>query len=82
VTRAAVRLHIDELELDGLDPAIRFDVARGLEGELVRLFSERGVPPGLRAPAATCPAVVLGGAVAPIDLGRAVARALFEGWQS
>jgi hypothetical protein len=81
VTRPAVRLHVDELELDGLDPATRHDVARGLQGELARLFAEHGVPPRLGAPAAAVEPIVLDRTVAPIELGRAVARALFEGWR-
>ncbi|WP_437768985.1 hypothetical protein ACSRUE_37845 [Sorangium sp. KYC3313] len=79
----AVELHIGELELAGLDPAGRFDVARGLEGELARLLATEGVPAGLLAGRAVVPELVLdpGAAAVPLELGRAVARALYEGWR-
>lgn len=77
----SVRLHIDALELEGLDPATRYEVARGLEGELARLLREEGVPPRLLAGAAAAPTLVLSGAVAPLDLGRSLARALYAGWR-
>ena len=81
VKPAAIAVNIAELELEGVDPAGRFDLARGLEQELVRLFTESGVPRGLLSGEAGRPPVVAGDRVAPVDLGRAVARALYEGWR-
>jgi hypothetical protein len=78
---AAIALRIGELELEGIDPAGRFDVARGLEQELLRLLTEGGVPPRLLSGDAGTPPLVQAGALAPGDLGRALARALYEGWQ-
>ncbi|MGK4004459.1 hypothetical protein WMF31_17625 [Sorangium sp. So ce1036] len=79
----AVTLHIGELEIAGLDPAGRFDVARGLEGELARLLASEGVPEGLLEGRAVLPQLALdhGAAAVPLELGRAVARALYEGWR-
>lgn len=79
----AVELHIGELELSGLDPAGRFDVARGIESELARLLASEGVPPGLLEGRDALPSLVLDATTAalPVELGRAVARALYEGWR-
>lgn len=76
-----VTLGIAELELDGIDPAGRFDVARGLEQELTRLLAEQGVPRGLLSGDAGRPPLVHGAGLSPADLGRAVARAMYEGWR-
>ncbi|WP_342376207.1 hypothetical protein NVS55_33765 [Myxococcus stipitatus] len=78
-----LQLDIEELELEGLEPAGRFEFARGLESELARLVLDGGVPAGLLAGrGALAPlAVAPPPAAAPADLGRAVARALYEGWR-
>ena len=81
VTPPVVVLRIGELEIDGVDPANRFEVARGLERELARLLSERGAPPGLASGATSQPPIVRAVGLAPGDLGREVARALYEGWR-
>lgn len=81
VNLPAVRVHIQELELEGVDPAGRFELARGLEQELVRLFTDRGVPARLQAGEAGVPSGVAMHGLSPHDLGRAVALAMYEGWQ-
>jgi hypothetical protein len=45
--KPSIELHIEELVLHGFNPADRHRIAAALEGELGRLFTERGVPPGL-----------------------------------
>jgi hypothetical protein len=81
VRPSAIAVNIGELQIEGLDAAGRFDVARGLQQELARLLAETGVPRGLLAGEAGRPATLDSGAVAPADLGRALARALYEGWR-
>jgi len=54
-----VRLHIEELVLDGFPPGDRYRIAAAVEVELTRLLTERGVPPGLAS----------GGAVPSLDGG-------------
>jgi hypothetical protein len=76
-----VTIGIEELEIEGIDPGGRFDVARGLELELTRLVAEGGVPRRLLGGEHGQPAVVSGAGLAPIDLGRALARAMYEGWR-
>jgi len=46
-----VEVHIDELVLEGFAPADRFRIAEGIQRELARLMTERGVerPAGQRA---------------------------------
>ena len=78
-----VRLHIEELVLQGFDGVDRYRVGAMVEQELARLFAEQGVPPGMAA----------GGAVARIDggtftvtpdakpdrIGAQVAQAIYNG---
>jgi hypothetical protein len=80
VASPAITVSIEELEIEGLSPVGRFELARGLQQELSRLFLEGGVPAGLLAGDGGRPPMV-GGAVGAADLGRAVARALYEGWR-
>jgi hypothetical protein len=35
-----VRVHVDELRLEGIDPRLRYRVADAMERELARLFTE------------------------------------------
>ena len=42
-----VRLHIDELVLDGFPPVDRYRIAAAVEAELARLLADQGVPSGL-----------------------------------
>ncbi len=81
VRPSAIAVSIGELQIEGLDPAGRFDLATGLQQELARLLAESGVPRGLLAAEAGCPACVDCGRFAPAELGRALARALYEGWR-
>ena len=78
---SAVTLGIGELEIEGIDPGSRFDVARGLELELTKLLTEKGIPQGLLSGDAGRTPVVRSAGLAPADLGRAVARAMYEGWR-
>lgn len=83
MTPPSLNLSIEELELEGIDPAGRFEFARGLESELAQLVLNEGVPPGLLAGRAELAplSVEPPAAAAPADLGRAVARALYAGWR-
>lgn len=42
-----VELHVEEMMLDGFEPAQRYAFGEAFESELGRLFAERGVPAGL-----------------------------------
>ncbi|HZF09069.1 MAG TPA: hypothetical protein VFE33_09790 [Thermoanaerobaculia bacterium] len=42
-----IDLHIEELILDGFPPGDRHRIGAAVERELTRLFTERGLPPGL-----------------------------------
>ena len=42
-----MEVRIEELVLRGLAPADRYRIAEAVEGELTRLFAERGLPPGI-----------------------------------
>jgi len=42
-----VRLHIEELVLEGFPPGDRYRIAAAVEAELARLFAEQEIPPGL-----------------------------------
>lgn len=77
----SIVITIGELELEGISPAGRFDVARGFQLELSRLLAESGMPRGLLAGEAGGAPIVNPAGLAPIDLGRAVARAVYEGWR-
>jgi hypothetical protein len=44
----SVELHVEELVLRGFSMGDGGEIARFIEGELARLFAERGVPPSLR----------------------------------
>ena len=46
--RSNLELHIDKLVLDGLPDVNRDQLGAAFKQELVRLFVEKGVPPGLR----------------------------------
>jgi hypothetical protein len=47
-----IELHIDELILEGFDPADQKGIGEAVRLELTRLMGERGLPPALRGPAA------------------------------
>jgi len=54
-----VRLHIEEVVLEGFPAGDRYRIAAAAEAELTRLFTDRGAPPGLAS----------GGAVPALDGG-------------
>ena len=43
----SIRLHIEELVLDGFSPADSARIAEAFRTELGRLLAERGIPPSL-----------------------------------
>lgn len=44
-----IELHIDELILHGFTPADRYHIGEAIQGEMVRLLTEQGIPAGLQA---------------------------------
>jgi len=42
-----IEVNIEELVLHGFDPRDRYRIGEAVEQELTRLFTEKGVPPGL-----------------------------------
>jgi hypothetical protein len=79
---ARVRLHIDELMLEGFEPGDRHRIAAAVEVELGRLFADEGVPPGL-ASGRAMPRVDAGSFDAlqgarPQEIGAQVARAVYR----
>ncbi len=42
-----IKLHIEELVLDGFTPGDQYRIADSVERELARLFTEQGVPQSL-----------------------------------
>lgn len=75
-----VTLVIDELEIEGVPAAHRFDVAAGLSEELTRLITELGVPASLAAGEPPRIAEAVDHTASPHALGAAVARAIYGGW--
>lgn len=78
----SLELQIDELVVEGLRPSDRGRLTASLSRELDRLFSERGVPPGLGQSRrlerlATAP-IRLPPAAGAARLGTAVARAIYR----
>jgi len=82
--RAAVRVRVERLVLDGFDlsPADRARVGAAARAELARLIAEGGVHPELAGggarPRLRAPAVVDAGAP-PAELGAQIARAVYGG---
>jgi len=79
----AIEVTIDELLLEGVSPAERLRIGAALEGELGRLFAERGLPDGLTGAGER--AAVDGGSFArgprdtPSSIGARVAAAVYDG---
>lgn len=80
---ARLELHIEELVLHGFAPGDRQAVADALQGELARLFAERGLPSALaqrgevtRLDAGSFPVAPRSGAAA---VGAQVAQAVHGG---
>jgi hypothetical protein len=79
-----VEVRIEELLLHGFAPGDRYRIGQAVERELVRLFTEQGVPPSLTQ----------GGEIASMDggafnvapgsksetIGVQVAQAVYRGW--
>ena len=78
-----VRVHIQELVLDGFAPGDRYRIGEVVERELARLLAERGLPTVLMAGGATperdAGSVELGQAGGAETVGARVAGAVYEG---
>ncbi len=81
--RRRVRLHIEELVLDGLGPVDGTAVGRVIEQELGRLLAEQGIPAGI---AGARIASELDGGTMPLrpgtaqrTIGHQVAQAVYGG---
>lgn len=78
-----IKLRIDELVLEGFAAGDRYRIAAAVEAELMRLFTDRGAPPGL-ANGGAVPALD-GGSFAvtpgakPEQVGAQVAGAVYGG---
>ena len=79
----AIELHIDDLVLHGFSPADRLRIAAALEGELARLFTERGLPQGLTGgaerEAINAGSFAQGHLATPASIGGQAARAVYQG---
>ena len=78
-----VRLHIEELVLEGFPPGDRHRIAEAVQAELARLFADEGVPSG---PASGESAPTLDGGTFPVApqagpsrIGAQVAQAVYRG---
>jgi hypothetical protein len=78
-----VRLHIDELVLDGFPPGDRYRIAAAVEVELTRLFADQGVPPDLASgraiPALDGGSFDVAPDARPDRIGGQVAQAVYRG---
>ena len=80
----AVRVHIEELVLDGFAPSDRYRIGEAVERELARVLAERGVPPSFLAGSEH--ARLDGGAfdltpgLAPEAIGDRIAQSVYGGW--
>ena len=78
-----IRLHIEELILEGFAPRDRDQIAAALAAELGRLLGERGVPQGL-AGGGSIPRIDAGsfhatGTQRPQQLGAQIAQSIYGG---
>lgn len=78
-----IRLHIDELILEGFAPRDRDQIAAALEVELGRLLDERGVPQAL-ANGGSIPRIDAGSFQAaatprPQQIGAQIAQSIYGG---
>jgi hypothetical protein len=82
---AALRLHIEEMVLNGFEPRLRHRIAEAFTAELRRLFLERGVPAGLQrgasADALSPEPVMIAPRARPEEIGRKLAGAMYEGFK-
>ena len=79
-----VRVHIEELVLDGFAPRDRYRIGEAVERELARVLAERGVPPSLLADSAHARldggAFALAPGLAPEAIGDRIAQSVYGGW--
>lgn len=84
MNQANLDLHIDELIIDGLPHVNGDQLGAIVRQELARLFTEQGIPPGLRQSGQM--AALDGGAIsvppnAPVEaVGAQIARSLYGGF--
>lgn len=82
-SRHSIELHIEELVLNGFEPAHRYAIGEAIERELTRLFTEHDTPPAITHNFET--ARVDGGPLpinpdsSPEVIGARVARAIYGG---
>jgi hypothetical protein len=78
-----IRLHIDELILEGFAPRDRDLIVAAFEAELGRLFSERGVPQGLigggSIPRIDASSFQIAGTQRPPQIGAQIAQSIYGG---
>jgi hypothetical protein len=78
-----IRLHIDELVLDGFAPLDRAAVGAAVQAELARLLSEQGLPGGLEfggeAPTVDGGAFNLPANARAESIGAEIARSVYGG---
>ena len=77
-----VRLHVEELVLDGFAPGDRHEIGEALERELTRLLEERGLPPtvtGSEWPRLDGGSFELAPGLRAEAIGARVATAVYEG---
>ena len=77
-------LHIEHLAIEGFDALAPDELRAALEGELTRLFAERGVPESLRRggewPTVEAPSLSLRPGATAREVGGALGRTLYEGF--
>ena len=80
-----LRLHIDELVLEGFPPHDRYRIAAAVEAGLAAHFAEHGMPPGLAnggsIPSLDGGAFNIAPGVRPESIGAQVAQSLYGGLQ-
>ena len=78
-----ISLHIDELVLHGFTPGDRYRIAEAVQGELSRMFLERGVPPALanggNVSRVNAGSFSAGAAARPETTGGQIAEAVYGG---
>jgi len=78
-----IELHIEELMLEGFAPGDRLAIGAALVRELMRLFAEKGTPPGWQSGAALprvdAGSITLSPEAKPDAIGGQVARAVYGG---
>lgn len=75
-----IDIHIDSLELEGVEPRHRSDIAESMRQELERLIAQDGVPrQWMDGGAVGIPRVKIAAGQAPARIGQHVARAIYRG---